>query len=434
MLQSKRYIPNRKLSKQNFVERANKKHNNKFTYPDDYIGGHTKIRIICPTHGEFFQTPSSHMSGIGCPACSGNKRPTTEEVIEEAKNIWGDRYGLDKIVYTKNGIPFEVTCPVHGSFFKTRAEFILNKSGCNKCSRREIDTDLFLQLAKDKHGERYNYDKTKYVKSNLKIIITCKEHGDFEMRPNNHLNGQGCPSCGGKDEITIEDIKKRNHDKYGNRYDVLSDTYVNAETKLTFRCNKHDRIFHANIYHHLKAHACVDCLKEHIASVTANNVHSFIERAKVIHNNKYDYSMVNYTGNKTPVHIKCKKHGSFYQRPDAHIVGRGCSVCNASKGELKIFHYLTNKKVKFIREYSIDKSKYRYDFYLPDYNLLIEYHGGQHYFPVEFWGGEEGLWERRFADRCKRSLARRNGYSMLTIPYTKFINIIHILNKKLKIK
>ena len=144
--------------------------------------------------------------------------------------------------------------------------------------------------------------------------------------------------------------------------------------------------------------------------------------------------MVNYTGNKTPVHIKCKKHGSFYQRPDAHIIGHGCPVCRSSKGELKIFHYLTNKKVKFTREYSIGKSKYRYDFYLPDYNLLIEYHGIQHYILVELWGGEKGLWERRFADRCKRSLARRNGYSMLTIPYTKFINIIHILNKKLKIK
>ncbi len=434
MLQTNRFIPSRKLSKQDFVNKANKIHNNKFSYPDDYINGQIKMRILCSEHGEFYQRPASHLFGIGCPGCSGNKRPTTEEVIKEAKQIWGNRYGLEKLNYVRSNTPFEVICPIHGSFFKTRAEFILNKSGCNKCSRREIDNDLFLQLAKDKHGERYNYDKTKYYKSNLKVIITCPTHGDFNMRPNNHLNGQGCPSCGGKDEITIEDIKKRNFDKYGTKYDVLTKTYINADNKITFKCNKHNHIFHSTIYHHLKSHACKYCLKEHIASLTAENVHSFKERAKEIHHNKYDYSMVNYRGNKIPVHIICKKHGSFYQRPDGHITGSGCPVCAGSEGERKIFNFLKNKDINFIREYKLPGYKYRYDFYLPDYNLLIEYHGQQHYKPIPLWGGKKGLWERRFNDKVKRSLARTFKHEMLTIPYTEFEKIISILIKKLNIK
>ena len=95
----KRNIYNRKYTKEDFVERANIVHKNKFTYPSEYINSITKIEICCPVHGIFTQVPASHLSGIGCPACSGNKRHTTEELIKDAKEVYGDLYILDKIRY-----------------------------------------------------------------------------------------------------------------------------------------------------------------------------------------------------------------------------------------------------------------------------------------------------------------------------------------------
>lgn len=431
----KRNIYNRKYTKEDFVERANIVHKNKFTYPGEYINSITKIEICCPVHGIFTQVPASHLLGIGCPACSGNKRHTTEELIKDAKEVYGDLYILDKIKYTNSMMPFEVICRKHGSFFKTRAEFIGNKSGCNKCSRQTLDTDLFKELAYEKHGEKYNYDKTIYVKSNQKVIMTCPEHGDFTMRPNNHLTGQGCPSCGGKDEISLDDLQKRNYHKYGDRFKILTTDYINSDNKLTFYCNKHKTTFESSIYNHLKHYGCKQCFKEHIDNNTAENVHSFIARAKEVHYNKYDYSMVNYKGNKIPVNIICPKHGNFYQRPDMHLHNTtGCPVCNSSKGELKIYHFLKNKKIKFIKEYKLKNYAYRYDFYLPDYNLFIEYHGEQHYKVVTAWGGEEGLKKRMKHDKIKRNLVKKVlQKEILEIPYTKFNKIIDILKKKLNI-
>lgn len=382
----------------------------------------------------FQQTPASHLSGIGCPACTGNKRYTTEDVLKESKEIYGDLYILDNIKYSNRKTPFEVICSKHGSFLKTRTEFITNKSGCNKCSRQTLDTKLFKELAREKHGDRYDYSLSNYFKSNLKIIIICKLHGKFLMRPNNHLNGQGCPSCGGKDEITLEEIQKRNFDRYGDKYTLLDKIYSNSGIPLTFRCNKHGVIFKTNIYKHIKHYGCKKCFREHIDNNTADNVHSFLERAKVLHHNKYDYGMVLYKGNKIPVNIICPKHGSFYQRPDAHIHGVGCPTCSSSKGELKIYHFLKNKKINFIQEFRLKNYGYRYDFYLPEYNLFIEYHGEQHYKPIKFFGGDVGLKNRIKHDKIKRHLVRNIlQKEILTIPYTKFNKIIDILKNKLNI-
>ena len=130
-----------------------------------------------------------------------------------------------------------------------------------------------------------------------------------------------------------------------------------------------------------------------------------------------------------------EKHGDFTMRPDMHLHNTtGCPTCNSSKGELKIYHFLKNKKIKFIKEYRLKNYAYRYDFYLPDYDLFIEYHGEQHYKVVTTWDGEEGLKKRMKHDKIKRNLVKKVlQKEILEIPYTKFNKIIDILKKKLNI-
>lgn len=114
----------------------------------------------------------------------------------------------------------------------------------------------------------------------------------------------------------------------------------------------------------------------------------FIKQAVKVHGDKYDYSKVNYINNRTPVEIICLKHGSFWQRPDAHLMGKGCYLCKNSKGEQQIINYLNNKGITFKYQYRINinqlarKTNYVVvDFYLSneDKTYIIEYHGQQHY-------------------------------------------------------
>lgn len=433
MVENKPPIPNKVSNYFDFVLKANDVHKGKYVYTNDYINSRTKIEIQCPIHGPFLQKPASHLMGIGCPACSNNKRHTTEEVKRLAKEIYGDLYDLDKLVYTNSRTPFEVVCRRHGSFHKRYGEFITDKSGCNLCIRKAMNTMRFKELCLDIHGKKYNYANTIYVRSNQKVTIDCPEHGPFNIRPNNHLNGQGCPKCGGRD-IGYSDIIERNYLKYGDLYKILNKEYVTTDKKLTFLCTKHNIEFTSNIHNHLKCVVCQECRKENALLKLIDYTDTFIAKAKAIHGKLYDYRMVKYTGNKNKVHVICKKHGSFYVRPDIHLAKQcGCPTCNASKGELKIYHFLNNKKIDFSREYSIPGHRFRYDFYLPKYNLLIEFHGEQHYRPIEFFGGEDKFYTRVRYDRIKKTLAKNNKMGLLVIPYTKFKDIPNILKNTLDI-
>jgi very-short-patch-repair endonuclease len=97
----------------------------------------------------------------------------------------------------------------------------------------------------------------------------------------------------------------------------------------------------------------------------------------------------------------------------------GCPSCNESKGEKLIASLLDKNRVKYVREYKIPNSttRYEYDFYLPDRGLLIEFHGIQHYKPIEFFGGEEAFKQSQFNDKYKKWLAKEFGYKLISINY-----------------
>ena len=152
----------------------------------------------------------------------------------------------------------------------------------------------------------------------------------------------------------------------------------------------------------------------------------FIDKANKVHNYKYTYSKTNYNKSNEKILITCFNHGDFYQEANSHFRGIGCPLCNASKGEQVIKAILDKYNIKYIREYKIPNQiyKFRYDFYLPDYHLLIEFHGRQHYEPVEAFGGEEEFKNILFRDACKRELA-----NLLKLHLLEF-NYKHLLHMK----
>ena len=159
----------------------------------------------------------------------------------------------------------------------------------------------------------------------------------------------------------------------------------------------------------------------------------FITRAKKIHGNKYNYSKVKYINNREKVCIVCSKHGEFWQSPDKHTSGSGCPVCSSSKGEWEISKWLLKNKIKVIPQFTLRGCKnvnpLPFDFYLPEYNILIEYDGEEHYKPIEFFGGEKNYKKRKNNDKIKTEFCTEFSYNLLRIPYWEKENINEILKQ-----
>jgi hypothetical protein len=189
----------KKLTQEEFINKCSFKHNNKYDYSKTkYNNLRTNIIIICPTHSEFIQSANSHIQGSGCPKCG--KRKTTDVFIEQATKIHGDFYNYDKVKYKGTHEKVTIQCRVHGEFEQTPNSH-LKGGGCPECATlkgaksRTKSTEQFIKEAKEVHGSKYLYTNTKYTGALDSAEIECVEHGAFHQSASNHLRGAGCPNC-----------------------------------------------------------------------------------------------------------------------------------------------------------------------------------------------------------------------------------------------
>ena len=123
----------KKLTLEEFISRAKEVHGNKYDYSKvEYINSKTKVCIICPIHGEFWQTPRQHLISLGCPRCS-HSLVTQKDFIDKCRAIYGDKYDYSKTKYVNNHTKVVITCPIHGDFVKRPGDFIRGH-GCIKCT------------------------------------------------------------------------------------------------------------------------------------------------------------------------------------------------------------------------------------------------------------------------------------------------------------
>ena len=186
-----------------FISKAKKIHGNKYDYSlVNYIRAIDKVCIICPKHGEFWQTPHNHISSkSGCPKCCKNhNRYTTKDFIEKANSIHNNKYDYSLVVYESGTKHVNIICPIHGVFKQAPGKH-LNGQGCPICGKKKTwdkakkTTKQFITEAQKIHGDKYDYSLTDYINSNKKVKIICKKHGIFEQTPHHHLNFHGCPHC-----------------------------------------------------------------------------------------------------------------------------------------------------------------------------------------------------------------------------------------------
>ena len=341
-------MPN-KLTAEEFIERAKKVHGDKYDYSlVEYVNSKSKVKIICPVHGIFEQRPNSHLNGNGCPECkndlTGNRsRKTKEDFIKKAIEIHGYKYDYSLVEYKNRESKVRIICPVHGVFEQSPHDH-LSKRGCPKCAGKNKTNDDFVKQLRNVHGNKYDYSLVEYTGAFNKIKIICPVHGVFEQSPHDHLKGCGCIKCSGR-----------------------------------YRRNTED----------------------------------FIERAKKVHGDKYDYSLVDYKNANTKVKIICHVHGIFEQRAIDHLRGTNCPKCNEYSTEMDIEKILQKENIKNITQktfkWLIYEKCMKLDFYIPIYNVAIECQGIQHFEPVELFGGVPNYEYTIDHDQKKRELCEQHG-------------------------
>ena len=183
-------------TKNDFIEESKKIHGDKYDYSKvEYKNSETKVCIICPKHGEFWQIPNNHLKGKGCPDCYGNRKLTKEKFIEKSKTIHGEKYDYSKVEYKNVDTKVCIICPKHGEFWQTPYKHIRNRQGCSKCRGKVTTLEEFIEESKKVHGDVYDYSKVEFINSTKKVCIICPKHGEFWQTPTHHISGEGCPKC-----------------------------------------------------------------------------------------------------------------------------------------------------------------------------------------------------------------------------------------------
>lgn len=292
------------------------------------------------------------------------------------------------------------------------------------------NTEEFIRKARIKHGDFYDYSKTEYNGKDVPVIIICPEHGEFLQTPHDHLSGNGCPKCGllkraQKRRSNTEKFVARAKEIHGDTYDYSETEYTGAFSPVTIICRKHGP-FTISAHNHLNGQGCPLCGNEKKGAYRKVSLEDFIRRANKKHHNKYDYSLVDLKNTWSKVDIICPIHGKFSQKANDHLRGIGCPECGKRFGisEKEVLNALENKygNVAYQKPFPFLKSKtscQTVDFFLPDYNIGIEYQGDQHFRPKTRFGGEIGYEKIKDRDTRKFQKCEANGIKMFYISFEK---------------
>ena len=333
---------------------------------------------------------------------------TQEVFIERARKVYGDKYDYSKVIYTglKNEVIAIDKCTGEEKIVKPK-NFLYAKNNYVRRTNEE-KAEAFIKNSRDKFGDRFDYSKVEYIDSLTPVTLICKEHGSkFNVVPFIHITSRfgGCKECYSqyleskrkprKPKLTEEERKERriecekNHfikkgiDKFGDRFDYSRVKYVNNNTPVDIIDKEsNNEIFSITPSKFLSSDNGRSKSKRF--EITRE---IFIERARALHGNKYDYSKVNYVDRYTEVCVICPIHGEFWQKPVYHFKnargGCGCPKCanSVSKLERKVINRLTEENIKFKKEYVNEHifGKMRGDIFINSYNIMIECQGSQHF-------------------------------------------------------
>ena len=194
-------------------------------------------------------------------------------------------------------------------------------------------TEEIIVKFKEMHGDVYSYDKVNYVGYHSKVTITCSTHGDFEQRVSDHLANKGCNLCKHKKVAdlqrgSVESFTLKAHAKFEGKFDYSKVVYTTARKNVTIVCPEHGEFEQAPDTHLRSVYGCLKCSQATLGKNSRSNTSAFIEKAKKVHKDKYDYSKSVYTTAIYPIEVVCNTcNNTFTVTPNIHLSGCGCTYC-----------------------------------------------------------------------------------------------------------
>lgn len=359
------------------------------------------------------------------------------EFLRLAKMKYGNAFEYPYLPETVKRCVISVICKIHGNFEVIARDHLRTKYGCPHCAYDnsqvpiEVSNQKQLEKADRKFSGKFDYSRVDLkTERGRKVTIVCPLHDSFESTIRNHLHtSAGCPGCGKMLWLdsatrykTLADAIEASYGVHGDKYDYLS--YCSQTKLLKYSCRLHGEQTQ-QISSHLTGRGCMQCGRIE-RTITPDE---FLQRAKQTHPSGYEYDLseLKSVNDKITITHEC---GRVYRcRVSNHLSGQGCMRCKSSLGEAKIRKFLDANVIPYIDQFKIDGFQYRYDFYLPELNILVEYDGQQHFEPVGHFGGYEHFQKTIERDRRKTDLAKKRGITLIRISYHHFANLEEFLSR-----
>lgn len=361
------------------------------------------------------------------------KKKTIEKFKQEVKELGNDEYEVLNDEYFGNKVHLEFLHKTCGFKFMSKPNTFTSGSRCPLCSGKiRKDINYFKDEVKNLVGDEYEV-VGEYINTHTKTMFKHNCGNTFEMSPHNFISGQRCKFCQHRSYVkTTEEFKNEVKELIDDEYSVLGE-YKNNKTKILFRHNKCGKEYMVTPSDFLCGYRCSYCFgnqkltqEEFINRVNKSIGNDYIVKGK-------------YINSKSKVEIKhLSCNNTWMANPmDVLFNHSGCPKCKISKGEREIEKLLNVNNIRFISQYKFSDCKNIYllpfDFYLPDYNVCIEYDGQLHYMSVDYFGGDKSLEKTKTRDKIKTSYCKDNDIKLIRIPYWNFNSIEEIIKQELKL-
>jgi len=391
-----------------FIKKAVARHGDTYSYENvRYISQKIKVEIKCKKHGYFEQSPSNHLFGKGCRKCAIDKVKlnlsfSTEDYLTKLKNngLWNDNYDYSKVNYVnshtkiilinkvfntthrvtpqnpkcssrnctdktaylikkailRHGEKYDYTktkyllkgksliiCPIHGEFLQNLSAHASGR-GCEKCSGNYMYSDKEIKEKIIKiHGDKYDLSEVKYEGAKKKIKLICREHGVFEKSLGVLLKGTGCNKCSGnRKNFSTEEIIEKFNQIHSHKYDYSKTVYKRTHEKIIIICPEHGEFATLTPARHLSGRGCPSCKGRIGSRGKSRTSKSFIEELRTVHGDKYDYSITKYNGIKNEIKYICNVHGEISQLAGIHLNGGGCQYCKKGWNNERIINFIND--------------------------------------------------------------------------------------------
>lgn len=359
-------------------------------------------------------------------------------IIKKAKEVHNDKYIYTNVTNIRNvQEKIHIICPQHGDFYQSYWNHVRLKKGCKECGfirtaqAKSMSKKEFIEKAMSTHSDIDNYDftdldiQTKDDKG--RITIKCKIHGEFKMRPSHFMNGHICPYCTGRtkrDEDVKEELSKIHP---GLDFSITKYSEHNKDYRIKVICPIHG-VRHLKYGNLKRGQGCDLCCHKKGGLKHRLSYDTFIKRAEEtfgVGTYVYSHDIMENRDKDGKIVVTCPTHGDFHVALHNFLAKHsGCPICNQSHLEEEVRLFLNRNNINFIQEKTFEwlknKNQMFLDFYLSDYNIAIECQGEQHFIPNDYFGGEENFSQIIFRDNLKYELCKQHNIKILYFTHCNF--------------